>query len=136
MTDFIRKTKRMFRGVFREKKVFDYGYSTGEMGRTYIDPESNFSYDYVAFVVRSVVIQAYKDLTNHYMGLGYSVREAKEGADKLISSRLDPRAKEAEKNENLVRVFYKTVEAMYKEMDLALPKINFHYYSPDVMHTK
>ena len=135
-----KRVEKKIRKALR-KPEFNHGYSTGQTGRTFIDAEKRFSYDYVAYVVRSLVIQMQKDLTRYYASLpGFDDIKAKKRADKIISERLHPIAKEAEKDEASATVFYEKVAAMYKRMGLSSPQFNFRYFynysEPEITDTK
>lgn len=127
--DFVRKKiKSAFRRDNKKSQLFNHGYSSGEIGRSYFDPGRKVSYDVIAHGVRSLVIDMYQKLINYYESLGYDKAQAKQVADQVISYRVDPIAKEAEKDEASARDFYEKVVAMYKEFKLPLPKSDLHYY--------
>ncbi|MES2142247.1 MAG: hypothetical protein V4471_05110 [Pseudomonadota bacterium] len=135
--DFIRKVKKAFRGSNKpsNKPMFNpnHGYFQGEIGRTYLDPKGEFSYDFVALAVRSIVIQMHKDLTIYYESRPeFNARKevAKQLANYYITYYVDPIAKEAEKDETSARGFHAKVVAMYKELNVRPPKLNLHFYVP------
>ena len=131
--DFIRKLKKKLKKHNKPMINPNHGYFQGEIGRTYLDPKGEFGYDFVAFAVRSIVIQMQKDLTIYYESrpeFNSRKEAAKQLADYYITYYVDPMAKEAEKEVTSARAFHAKVVAMYKELNIMPPRLNLRFYVP------